>query len=102
TTKTMDQKGMVLTPVLLAGAIAFLLASGLSVLVGYHARIGALLLAVFLALAAYFFHDFWNVEGKEQVNQMNHFMKNLGLFGAMVFIRANGPGGWSVDARRGR
>ena len=31
---------------------------------------------------------------------MIHFMKNLGLFGAMLFIIANGSGAGSLDNRR--
>jgi putative oxidoreductase len=78
-------------------AIAFLLVGGLTVLVGWQARFGALLLAVFLVLATYYFHAFWKFEGKEAEMQMIQFMKNLGLFGAMLFVMGNGAGAWSVD-----
>jgi putative oxidoreductase len=86
---------------LLPGAIVFLIVGSVSVLLGYQARIGAALLAVFLVLASYYFHNFWAVPEAEQLGQMIHFQKNLGLLGAMLFIIANGPGAWSVDAARG-
>ena len=36
-------------------------------------------------------------------NQFNHFMKNLSLMGAVVFILANGAGAWTnADASQSR
>jgi uncharacterized membrane protein YphA (DoxX/SURF4 family) len=35
----------------------------------------------------------------EVLGEMIHFMKNVALMGTMVFIMANGPGPWSLDAR---
>src|SRR5258708_38571589 len=98
----MESVGVPMPNVALAGAIVFLIAGGLSVLAGYHARVGAALLAVFLVLATYYFHAFWKLEGQAAEGQMVHFMKNLGLLGAMLFIIANGAGAWSVDAWRRR
>jgi putative oxidoreductase len=85
--------------VLLPGALAFMILGGLSVLVGYHARIGALLLFVFLGLAAYCFHNFWDYAADPKVmqNQMIHFSKNVSMAGAMLFVIGNGPGYWSID-----
>jgi putative oxidoreductase len=87
--------------VLLPGALVFLIAGSLSVLAGYKARIGALLLLVFLGLAAYFFHNFWvhAPDSKEFMGQQVHFMKNLSMAGAMLFIIGNGAGYWSLDGR---
>ena len=94
----METKGVPYPQVSLALAIVFLILGGLMVLVGYWARIGAILLAVFLVLATFYFHPFWVTP--EDQNQMAHFMKNLGLFGAMLFIIANGSGAGSLDNRR--
>jgi len=94
----MDSKGVPVPKVALAGAIVFLLLGSLMVLVGYYARIGALLLAVFLVLATYYFHPIWTAPDDQKM--MIDFMKNLGLFGAMLFIIANGSGAGSFDARK--
>lgn len=93
----MAAEGVPFPEVMLAGAIVFLIAGSLSVIAGYRTRIGAALLLVFLILATYFFHDFWNFEGQEQQMQIIEFTKNLSLMGTMVFLIANGPGGLSVD-----
>lgn len=99
--KYMASEGVPAPQVMLAGAIGFLLVGSVLVLVGYHARFGAGLLAVFLVLATYYFHDFWNVTGDAVQMQMIQFMKNLGLLGAMLFVIANGPGAGSLDRRSG-
>jgi putative oxidoreductase len=85
----------------LVGAIVFLLAGSISIILGYRTRIGAGLLIVFLALATYYFHDFWSYAPDSQDFQMQmiQFMKNLGLAGAMVILVANGAGPGSLDNR---
>jgi putative oxidoreductase len=83
---------------LLGGAIVFLIVGSVLVVLGYQARIGAALLLVFLALATYYFHDFWDPRHGDMVElQTIQFMKNLGLGGALLFIIANGSGAGSLD-----
>jgi putative oxidoreductase len=98
TAKVMESAGVPAPQLLLVGAIVFLIAGSLSVIAGYKARIGAALLLTFLVLATYYFHAFWKLEGQEQQAQMIHFMKNLSMMGAMLFIIANGSGPMSVDS----
>lgn len=94
----MQGEGVPMPRVMLAGAIVFLVVGSASLITGYRARCGAVLLLVFLALATYFFHDFWTVaDAAAKQQQQIHFMKNLGLMGAMLFIIANGGGAWSMD-----
>ncbi len=94
----MEQAGVPLPPVALAGAIVFLIAGGASVILGYKARIGATLLLIFLALATFYFHNFWaQTDPKVQQEYMIQAMKNLSMMGAMLFLIANGSGAWSLD-----
>ena len=109
----MEGQGVPMPQIMLAGAIIFLLAGSLSIVLGFKARLGATLLLIFLVLATYFFHDFWtwpedamwvlssNSEVKLPVQQieMIAFMKNLALMGAMLFVIANGSGPMSLDTR---
>ncbi len=98
--KVMTGEGIPASRFMLAGAIAFLIAGSVSVILGYHARIGATLLLIFLVLATYYFHDFWDqTDPKDQQEQMIQFMKNLSMMGAMVLIIANGTGPFSLDNR---
>jgi putative oxidoreductase len=95
----MAAEGVPLPRLMLAGAIVFLIAGSLSIILGYKARLGAALLLVFLLLATWFFHDFWTFGGQERQMQMIHFMKNLALIGTMIFLVANGSGPCSLDGR---
>src|SRR5262245_60085672 len=96
----MEQAGVPFPQVALAGAIVFLIAGGVSVILGYQARIGAALLLIFLAAATFFFHNFWALsDEKAQQEQMIQAMKNLSIMGAMLFVIANGSGAWSLDQR---
>jgi putative oxidoreductase len=94
----MESVGIPAPQLMLGGAIVFLLVGSVSVIVGYQARIGAVLLLIFLVLASYYFHAFWNLEGQAQQEQMIQFMKNLSIMGAMLFLVANGAGTMSVDS----
>jgi putative oxidoreductase len=92
----MASEGVPAPQLMLAGAIVFLVVGSLSVITGYKIRVGATLLLIFLALATYYFHDFWTFEGQEQQTQMIQFMKNLALMGTMLFLIGNGAGKASV------
>jgi len=96
----MAAKGVPQPGILLVGAIAFLLLGSVSLVLGYKARLGSLLLLVFLVAATYYFHAFWKLPEAERMPEQIAFMKNLALMGTMVFLIANGPGPWSVDAAR--
>ncbi len=82
----------------LSGAIAVL--GGLSILVGYQARWGALLLLIFLVPVTLMMHNFWAVSEPMMRNmQMAHFMKNLALMGSAILIFFFGSGPTSIDSR---
>jgi putative oxidoreductase len=103
TVEKMAAEGIPSPTILLGGAIAFLLIGGLSLVLGWKTRVGALLLLIFLGAATYYFHDFWKLppDADPMTRQIEviSFMKNLALMGTMVFLIANGPGPWSLDAR---
>jgi len=96
--KLMESRGIPSAKLMLCGAIAFLIVGSISIIVGFQARLGAVLLLIFLALASYYFHNFWALpDAHAQQEQMVQFMKNLSMMGAMVFLIANGSGPMSLD-----
>jgi putative oxidoreductase len=83
----------------LSGAIA--LVGGLSILLGYRAKIGAWLIALFLVLITPMMHKFWGIaDPMMQQIQMIMFFKNASMLGAALVITQLGAGPWSLDARR--
>jgi putative oxidoreductase len=100
TEASMASRGMFWIPLFLLGAIVFELAGGLSLALGYKARLGALLLIVFLIPTTLVFHNFWTYPPEEQKLQMIMFMKNLSILGGLLMVLTYGPGLLSVDARK--
>ena len=76
------------------------LAGGLSILLGYRARIGAWLIVLFLAAVTPMMHKFWGVTDPMMFQiQFVMFMKNVSMLGAALLITQIGSGPWSLDAR---
>lgn len=82
-----------------AGVVAFL--GGLSILLGYRVKIGALLLVIFLLPTSFMMHKFW-MSGDFYANMMHQycFLKNMALLGAALMISYYGPGPLSLDGRK--
>ena len=83
----------------LAWLIAMLveMGGGTLLLIGYRARLIALVLAVFALATAIFFHQHFADQ-----NQLIHFLKNIMLAGGLLQIAYFGAGPMSVDASRKR
>lgn len=83
----------------LSGVLA--LAGGLSILLGYRAKIGAWLLVLFLVPVTLSLHQFWTVSDP-MMHQMQFamFLKNVSMLGGALLISQFGAGPWSLDARR--
>jgi putative oxidoreductase len=96
----MASKGMPMIPFFLVSAATVELLAGLSVLLGFRARIGAAALILYLIPVSLIFHNFWALEGMEQQIQMVTFMKNLAIMGGLLLLVAFGSGALSLDNRR--
>jgi len=73
--------------VLISGLM--LVIGGISIILGYYADLGALLLAIFLVLAAVIFHNFWKeTDATAKQNEMLGFMKDIALAGAALILFA--------------
>ena len=74
---------------------------GLSILTGWHARLGAAALVAFLVPVTLSMHAFWAVKDPMAAGmQYAMFMKNVGLLGGALLIAHFGAGPFSLDARR--
>ena len=82
----------------LSGTLAFL--GGLSVLLGYRAKLGAWLIVLFLVGVTPMMHKFWVVTDPMMYQmQFVMFMKNASMLGGALLISQYGSGPWSLDAR---
>ncbi len=85
----------------LSGVVA--IAGGLSILLGYRAKLGAWLIVLFLVPVSLMMHKFWTVQDPMMAQiQMILFMKNVSMLGGALLISQFGAGPFSLDARHSR
>jgi len=89
----MAKYGMPYTNFFLVGAIFFELVGSATVILGYFARFGALLLLIFLIPATLIFHSNFADQ-----TQWLMFLKNVSMFGGCLILLACGAGRFSLDS----
>jgi len=90
------------TPQLLAiGVGGFEVIAGLMIALNFGARFFAILLIIFVAVATFYFHDFWNQVPPENGKTLIDALKNLSLIGALFIIAGYGKGPRSVEPAYG-
>lgn len=83
-----QSKKVPMPTVAVLGSGVILLLGALSILTGFQATIGALLVVVFLLPVAFLMHNFWAVPGEMQAVEMSQFLKNVALAGAALMFLA--------------
>lgn len=96
----LGSKGMPLPAVALSIAMAIELLGGLAILTGFHTKVVAWIVFLYLIPTTCMFHDFWAMQGAARNDNQIHFMKNLAIMGGLLILAANGAGGFSCDAAR--
>ncbi len=92
TAEMMSNTGLPIANVLLIFTIAFQLLGGVSLLFGYKVKVGSTLLILFLIPATLVFHN-----PISDPDELNSFLKNLGLIGGLLMIIYAGAGAPSLD-----
>ena len=90
------------TPVLLGIVIAVEILGGLALLVGFHVRVVAIVLFLFLIPATLGYHNFWAFSEAAFQQQLTNFLKNLAIMGGLLDVSVAGAGILSLDAARAR
>jgi putative oxidoreductase len=90
-------KGLPMPQVLAALTIALELVGGLMLMAGYKVRWVAIAFFLWLIPTTFLFHKFWGIDAAQVQNQMNHFLKNVSIMGAMLMLVAFGPGRYAVE-----
>ena len=79
-------------------AIIIEIVGSILLIVGWRTRWAAWLLVLFVVVAAFAAHRFWEISDAGQFyNQMNHFLKNVAIVGGLLYVATFGPGSASVD-----
>ena len=82
--------GMPMANILAIASGAIEVICGVMIALNFGSRFFAIVLALFVAAATFYFHDFWNQTGAEATNNMIHALKNLSLIGALLMIAGAG------------
>jgi len=85
-------------PAFLALALIVLLVGGLSLLLGYHARHGAMFLFGLTVIVTIVMHDFWTLrDAVDRASDYEMFARNAAIAGGLLIIVGLGPGGFAID-----
>jgi len=95
TTTYIASAGLPFPAVAYALTLVVEIGAGVLLLIGFHARPAAAVLALFTVAAAIFFHNNFADQ-----NQAVHFLKNFAIAGGLLQVAAVGAGRLSLDARR--
>lgn len=92
----MASKGVPMIEVLLVLTIIIEVGGALMILLGWKARIGAIMLFLWMIPVTLIFHDFWAVPAEQKMVQQIMFQKNLAMMGAMLYLFVFGSGACSL------
>ena len=93
--------GMTTPQMLAIGVGAFEVIAGLMIALNFLARFFAILLVIFVVMATFYFHDFWNQAPPDNARTLIDALKNLSLIGALFIIAGYGKGPRSVEPAYG-
>ena len=71
---------------------------GICLVVGLATRYAALLMLLFVIIATFSSHRYWNYPEAQRANQNSHFWKNISMMGGTVLLFVTGAGRYAVDA----
>ena len=82
--------GMPMPQMLAISVGAFEVIAGLMIALNFGARFFSILLIVFVAVATFYFHDFWNQPAGSDGTMVLDALKNLSIIGALFIIAGYG------------
>jgi putative oxidoreductase len=101
TISLMTFRGVPVAPLLLVVVMTLLILGSLSLLFGFHARYGAMLLFGVTLVATILMHDFWQITDNATARQadFDFFARNIAIAGGLLLLVGMGPGPIAVDNR---
>jgi len=97
----MANKGLPMVDTLLVLSIIIELGGGLMILLGWHARLASLFIALFLIPVTIIFHPYWDIaDAQEMMTQQHMFMKNMAIIGGLLCMTGLGSGKFSLKAAK--
>jgi putative oxidoreductase len=103
TVQLMAMKDVPAAPALLALAILVLVLGGLSLMLGFQTRHGAMVLFGFTVIATVVMHNFWMIhDSVDRAADFQIFASNVAIAGGLLLLVGMGPGPFALDNRFGK
>lgn len=101
-TVQLEGKHVPLAPVVLVVALVLLVIGSFSLLFGYHARHGAVLLFGLAVVSTVTLHDFWHVAaGPARDGEFQIFARDMAIAGGLLLVVGLGAGPFALDNKSG-
>lgn len=84
----------------LVATIVIEVVGSIALLVGFHTRVVALIMALFTLIAAVTGHAFWAAPADAVFIAQLLFFKNVAVMGGLLILASAGAGGFSIDGRK--
>ena len=98
TLNSMNAAQIPAAPVLLVLALAIMVLGGVSLVLGYHARHGAMLLFGFTIAASLVLHAYWTMpDNAQRLADYAVFARDVAVAGGLLVVVGLGPGPFAVD-----
>ena len=102
TVQLMALKGIPVAPVLLTLSLIVIFLGGLSLVLGFQTRHGAVLLFGFTIVVSVAMHNFWMVQDRlVRTEEYDLFARNMAIAGALLLLVGMGPGPVAIDSIKG-
>jgi putative oxidoreductase len=96
----LDAHHVPVAPAVLLVALVFIFLGCISMLFGYHARHGAVLLFGLTAVAAFALHPFWQMANSDaRTGEFEIFTRDVAICGGLLLMVGMGPGPFAIDNR---
>jgi len=96
----LTQQNIPAAPVFLVLAVAFLIIGGVSLILGYKARVGAILLMITLIAATFTVGGFSDIGEAQNPPTGWLLWNNIALFGGLIYVLTYGASTISLDRRQ--
>jgi len=99
----MAMKQIPAPPLLFALAILVMVLGGLSLILGFHIRPGAMLLFGFTVISSVLMHDYWHIkDAAARAADYEIFARNIAIAGGLLLLIGMGAGPFALDNRADR
>ena len=95
----LEMRHVPLAPAIMVLALVFILLGCVSLLLGYHARHGAVMLFGLTIVAAVTLHPFWLMGGVARQAEFEIFARDVAICGGLLLMVGMGPGPFAIDNR---